>query len=117
MNRNTSAYIDFLNTTDRSVFHRSEPATWVDPFRQNNQISGNIADLLTWDAMDAELSGLDVYDPAFEEDLNTFTDESGTTEDYGFTTTGQTATDTSASSGSTSQSELLNLIKARELTK
>jgi hypothetical protein len=117
MNRNTSAYIDFLNTIDWSVFHRSEPATWVDPFWKNNQISGNIADLLTWDAMDTQLSGLDVYDPAFEEDLNTFTDGSGTTEDYGFTTSGQAIPDASVSSGSTSQSELLDLIKARELAK
>jgi hypothetical protein len=37
--------------------------------------------MLSGDVVDAELSGLDVYDPTFEEDLNTFTDTAGTGEE------------------------------------
>jgi len=81
MNRDINSYISFLNDNDRSSFHRSQPTTWSDPFRENNQISGNIADILG-ETPDPELSGLDVYDPAFEQDLNEFSDPSlsGTTE-------------------------------------
>ena len=75
------AYVGFLNNTNWSVFHWSQPATWSDPFWQNNQTSGAIADILSGDAMDTELSGLDVYDPTFEEDLNTFTDAASTGEE------------------------------------
>ena len=43
------------------------------------------------DTTDAESSGLDVYDPTFEQDLNQLSDGSlsGTTEDFWFTTSGQ----------------------------
>jgi hypothetical protein len=55
---------------------------------------------------------LDVYDPTFEEDLNTFTDTAGTgEEDFWFTTDTQTWSDT------TSKAELLNVIKKSELKK
>jgi hypothetical protein len=81
-NRNMSAYISFLDGNDWSIFQWSQPATWSDPFWQGNQNSGDIADMLSGDSVDAQTSGLDVYDPAFEEDLNSFTDTSGTTEDY-----------------------------------
>jgi hypothetical protein len=63
---------------------------------------------------------LDVYDPAFEEDLNTFTDTSGTwaEEDFWFTTSGQTAPDAAHNSADAEpKTQLLNLIKQRELTK
>ena len=117
MNRNMNAYISFLNNNDWSVFHRSQPATWGDPFRPSKQNSGDIADMLSGDVSDTETSGLDVYDPALEQDLNTITDTSlsGDTVDYGFTTTGQTTSDTQTSSSTISKSDLLNEIKKREL--
>ncbi len=67
-----------------------------------------------------ELSGLDVYDPMFEEDLNTISDDSlsGTTEDdFGFVADEQTTSDVETSTDTDSKSSLLNLIKQRELTK
>lgn len=76
MDRKMGNYVSFLNSNDWSVFHLSQPATWSDPFWPNNQISGDIADILSGDTMNTELSGLDVYDPAFEEDLNEFSDPS-----------------------------------------
>lgn len=72
MHRNMNSYVLFLDSTDRSVFHRSQPATWADPFWPNiQQTTGDIADILSGDALDAEMSGLDVYDPAFEDEFNT----------------------------------------------
>ena len=70
--------------------------------------------MLSGDNIDAELSGLDVYDPAFEEDLNEFTDTSlsGTNEEeFWFSADAQTW------SGVTSKAELLNVIKKSELKK
>jgi len=75
MNRDMNAYVSFLNSNDWSVFHWSQPATWGDPF-WSHQNSGNIADMFLDSTVDAQLSGLDVYDPALEEDLNTITDTS-----------------------------------------
>ncbi|HBB04269.1 TPA: hypothetical protein DCZ39_05255 [Patescibacteria group bacterium] len=77
-------YVSFLNTNDWSIFHLSQPATWVDPFWPNKQISGDIADILSSDSVSAETSGLDVYDPSFEQDFNTITDSSlsGTDESF-----------------------------------
>lgn len=118
MNRDMNSYISFLNTNDWSLFHRSQPATWADPFRPNNQASGDIADIFSDDTMDSQLSGLDVYDPIFEKDLNEFTDGSGTTEeDFWFTADGQTPSDTHESADNTSKSDLLKRIKQHELTK
>jgi len=116
MNRNMNAYIGFLNTNDWSVFHWSQLSTWADPFWPH-QLSGSISDILSGDVTDSTTSWLDVYDPAFEQDLNTFSDTSGTTEDYGFTTGEQTTSDNGTSSGTDSKSSLLNLIKQRELAK
>ena len=56
MSRDMNSYISFLNSNDWSVFHRSQPATWVDPFWQNQQISGDIADVLSDDATNSETS-------------------------------------------------------------
>lgn len=119
MKWDVNSYIVFLNDNDRSVFHRSQPATWGDPFRPGRQTTGDISDLLTWDEATTESSGLDVYDPQMEQDLNTFTDWSlsGTETDYGFTTGWQAASDTGDSSDSASKSDLLNLIKQKELPK
>jgi len=122
-NRNVSAYISFLDGNDWSIFQRSQPATWSDPFWQHTQNSGDIADILSGDIVDAQTSGLDVYDPTFEEDLNSFSDTSGTTEDYWFTTSGQlpaeqTASDVDHNAATPEpKTQLLNLIKQRELTK
>lgn len=115
MHRDMGAYISFLNSNDRSIFHWSQPATWADPFWPNiQQTTGDISDILSDDSLDAELSGLDAYDPMFEEDLNAIADGSlsGEEEDFWFTADGQTTTNESAS-----KSDLLNLIKQRELTK
>lgn len=71
-----NAYISFLNANDRSVFHRSEPATRADPFRPHQISETGIDDLLSDEEIEAEMSGLDVYDPAFEEDLNDLPDSS-----------------------------------------
>lgn len=108
MSRNMNSYINFLNNNDRSDFKWTQTSTWSGPFWQNNQISWNIADILSGDVIDIETSGLDVYDPAFEEDFNTFTDTSatGTEEGFWFTTSGQTSSDTS--NETLSNTELLN---------
>ena len=47
MNRSLPAYVGFLNTNDRSIFHWSQPASWSAPFWPNKQISGDIADNLS----------------------------------------------------------------------
>lgn len=118
MNRNISTYISFLDTNDWSLFQRSQPATWSDPFWNTTQISGNIADVLSGDIGDVQSSDLDAYDPAFEADLNSFTDTSGTTEDYWFTSSGQTVPDVNNNSADPEpKNQLLNLIKQHELTK
>ena len=124
MDRNLNGYIQFLDNEDWSVFSRSQPATWNEPFRPNKQISGDIADMLSGDSVDADLSWLDVYDPTFEQDFNDSTGSfaSGTEVDYWFTISWQSSSDTSTStppnwSLSWSKSQLLNLIKQRELNK
>lgn len=119
MNRDVNGYISFLNSNDWSLFHRSQPSTWVDPFWPHQQISGDIADILD-DTTGTELSGLDVYDPMFEEDLNAISDDSlsGTTEEgFGFVSDEQTPSDVQTSTDTDSKSSLLNLIKQRELQK
>lgn len=121
MNRDMGAYITFLNGNDWSVFHASQPATWSDPFWPNNHLSGNISDILSNDAGTSISSWLDVYDPAFEEDLNTITDSSlsgATGEDFWFTTNWQ-ATDTQTtgvtiSSWSISKGQLLNVMQHKK---
>lgn len=116
MRRDINGYIAFLNINDWSTFHRSQPATRSDPFRPGSTSSGDIADILSEEELDAEMSGLDVYDPAFEQEFNELSDDSlSNEEDFGFTADWQT-TDATAS-GTASKSELLNLIKERELTK
>lgn len=77
MDWNVGEYISFLNTNDWSQFHRSQTATWTDPFWPQ-ATTGDIADIFPADVVDTQSSGLDVYDPAFEQDLNQFTDPSAT---------------------------------------
>lgn len=71
-----NAYVSFLNANDRSVFHRSQPATRTDPFWPHQTTTTGIDDLLSDEELETEMSGLDVYDPAFEEDLNALPDSS-----------------------------------------
>lgn len=116
MNRDTNAYISFLNNNDRSVFHWSQPSTWTNPF-WSHQTSGDIADIFPDTTVDTGLSGLDVYDPALKQDLNTITDSSfsgSTGGDFWFTTDGQNTSGTDTSSGSNTISQLL---QQRELAK
>lgn len=82
MNRNAGAYINLLANESWSMITWSQPATWIDPFWPSNQTSGDIADIL--DETTTESSGLDVYDPAFEQDLNNIVDTllSGDEEDF-----------------------------------
>lgn len=113
MDRHMGEYVGFLNTNDWSVFHWSQPASWCDPFWPDKQFSGDIADIFSGDAADAGTSGLDVYDPAFEQDFNATPDSSlsGADETFWFTADGQTSSDT------TSKIQLLKMIKQRELAK
>lgn len=113
-----------MNTSNWSSFVVSQPATWTVPFWSHASLSGDINDMLSDDSLESELSGLDVYDPALEAELNAFTDPTlsgNVDEDFGFTTTGETHNSADASSSdvtsSTSKAQLLNLIKQRELTK
>ena len=74
MDWNLNAYVKFLDTTDFSVFHLSQPSTWNDLFWPNRQTTGtvtDIADIFTGDASATESTGVDVYDPAFEDNFNT----------------------------------------------
>lgn len=75
--------------------------------------------MLLDDSLDTSSSGLDVYDPAMEKELNTLIDSSmsGATsnEPFGFTTGTQSASDTSLSTDKDSKAELYNLIKQHEL--
>ena len=83
MHRDAGAYISLLANESRSMVVWSQPATWIDPFWPSDQISGDIADILD-DTTNTEFSGLDVYDPAFEEDLNNIVNSSlsGNEEDF-----------------------------------
>jgi hypothetical protein len=78
-NRNMGDYIIFLNTTDWTVFHLSQPASWTAPF-WSQEFSGAIADIFPGDSIDAELSGLDDNDPNFQQDIDipsSLSDETG----------------------------------------
>ena len=120
---NIWTYVDFLNTNDRSSLRWSESASWTDVLWPTNQTSDDISDIL---ADDTSMSGLDVYDPAFEDELNEFSESSlSGEEDFWFTTETTTTSEThnssedssSSDTSITSKTELLNLIKQRELTK
>lgn len=88
MNWNVNWYVDFLNTNDWSVFHRSKVSTWADPFWPIAPEEVSIEEVLSDDEVEKEMESLDVYDPSFEEDLNTIPDDSMDTEEetFGFTT-------------------------------
>lgn len=81
---NFGSYISFLDANDWSVFHWSQPATWADPFWPNKTADSSIEDILSDDEIEAEMSGLDAYDPTFEDELNTLPDTTITTEDEDF---------------------------------
>jgi len=86
MKRDVNGYISFLNANDRSVFHRSQPATWADPFWPEQHADIGIEDMLTDKELEDEISGLDVYDPAFENEFATLStsDSLDEEEDFGF---------------------------------
>ena len=68
-----NAYVQFLDSTDFSVFHLSQPSTWNDLFWPNTQSTGtvnDIADIFSGDTFATESTGVDVYDPAFEDEFN-----------------------------------------------
>lgn len=74
------------------MLHLKQVSTWADPFwpavsiEENVSIEAALADDIQ---IDAETWSLDVYDPIFEEELNTIFDEdslSGKNEDFGFVT-------------------------------
>ncbi len=77
--------------------------------------------MLSNDATTTWSTGLDAYDPALEQDLNSVANGSlsDSGQDYWFTATGQTSSNTSdiTLSGTTSKSELLNVIKNSSNTK
>ena len=109
MNRDIDTFVMSLNNTDWSVLHWSQPDTWVAPFWTNQQISGDIADMFSDDVVDTWVSGLDVYDPAFEEDLNAIAD--GSEEDFWFTSDEKTVSNEEGPSGVSPTAELLNVMK------
>lgn len=104
-------YIIFLNTTDWTVFHLSQPASWTAPF-WSQESSGAIADIFPDDSIDAELSGLDDNDPNFQQDIDipsSLSDETGW-----FISDEQIPSVIETSAGTSSISQL---IKQRELAK
>lgn len=70
------------------MFHRSQPATWVDPFWPIQSVDTSIEDILSDEVIETEFStGFDPYDPSSEDDLNTLTEDDVTIEeDFWFTT-------------------------------
>ncbi len=117
--RNLTTYVEFLNAHDWSQNQSTQHGAWIDLFWPNQQQSTDLADMLLDDSLDTPSSGLDVYDPAMEKELNTLIDSSmsGATsnEPFGFTTGTQSASDTSLSTDKDSKAELYNLIKQHEL--
>jgi len=103
-----NAYITFLNANDRSLFHWSQIATWSDPFWPQNAVDTSIDEELSDEALESEMSGLDVYDPDFEKDITTVTADE---EDFGFVADWQITWAQTTWSTST----LRDLIKQHEL--
>jgi len=67
---------------------------------------------------DVPVSGLDVYDPSFEQDMNTITDSSlsGVDEEpFWFVASGANISGTNAPAETTSKTELLNVIQKSKL--
>lgn len=108
------AYIDFLNTRDRNEARGqlsiSQPSSFANMFRGEGMPVTWQMDLLTGETLTGEASTwLDAYDPSREEELAN--PESNSMNDSGFWF------QESSGSDSTSQEDLLNLIKERELNK
>jgi hypothetical protein len=83
--RDINGYISFLNTTDWSVFHRSQPATRADPFWPSPDAEVSIEDMLD---TEEDVDILNAFDPAMEDELDSIADDEVTLEeeDFGFVT-------------------------------
>lgn len=75
--------------------------------------------MLLDDTLNTPSSGLDVYDPAMEKELNTLIDSSmsGATSDepFGFTTGTQSSSDTSSPTDKDSKAAIYNWVQEQEL--
>ena len=121
MNRDAVGYIRFLDANDRSIFHRSQPATWSDPFWPNSQTTGDIADILsngtvTTGSLPSDSSWLDVFDPSFEQDLNavadgSLSDSSGSGTDFWFVNPDKTTPVTQTWGETTPKDQILNVLQ------
>jgi len=120
MNRKVSSYVSFLNSTDWRSFS-------ISTLRPSNT-TGSITDILSGTTVQSGTSGLNVYDPTFESDLNNLSGEDisngGDTQEVGFGFVQDTSswsnvsdTPTNDASGASSKEQLLNLIKQHELNK
>lgn len=113
-----STYVQFLNANDWSVISFSHPNSRVTLFWPTTNVSGDIADILD-PSVDSPQTGLDVYDPAMEEELNMLLQDSlsgDQQEAFGFTW-GSTSSDSAPSASTNSKAELYNLIQQHELQK
>ena len=128
-NRNVKWYVQALNQKSRSEAWQQGGISGIfwgtTPLLENEEMETG-----TWEILitgDAELAtGVDVYDPNFEQDLNQMPQDTLSSGDYGdvqtdfgFTTDGSGSTPSQATvtttSGSKSQ-QLLDLVKQREMT-
>ena len=73
MDWNMSSYVGFLNMSNWSNFDIAQPSTWSAPFWASSDYSGSIAESMSGAVSTSVSSGLDVYDPSFEEDFGPFT--------------------------------------------
>lgn len=101
------AYINFLNARDRNQawaqLSISEPSSFGYMFRWDEEERIEVEETVSEEIMTGEVSTwLDAYDPSREEELNDMGDD-----DFWF--------EDGASDEETSQEELLDLIKEREL--
>lgn len=81
--RDINGYISFLNTTDWSVFHRSQPATRADPFWPSPDAEVSIEDMLD---TEEDVDILNAFDPTMEDELDNIATDEVTLEeeDFGF---------------------------------
>ena len=123
-NRNAQAYIQSLNQKSRSEARQQGGIGWIFRGEMNTVTSDELLVPGTWDvelgSWDLELwTGVDVYDPTFEQDLNQIPqdtlssgDYADTETDFGFVTDGtQTETTTTPSTWTSKSQQLLEIIK------